>query len=86
MKESRKARAYAIVFLYRVGRLPYRRAKKELNDLGMPDLGIAGTCPSIDALHAHSVEELKRIIHLHVNNDITDIECNRPLRFANAGP
>ncbi|WP_448205396.1 hypothetical protein [Azospirillum sp. sgz302134] len=64
--ESPKARAFAIVFAYRMNLIPYARAVRELVALGMPELAGKGSCPVVETLHATSLEALRRNIRAYV--------------------
>ncbi|PWC83348.1 hypothetical protein TSO5_29670 [Azospirillum sp. TSO5] len=84
-EESPRARAYAIVFLYRVQKISFLRAIRELVALGMPELSGKGSCPVVDALYAHSLDALRRIIRENVPEPRPQLpDTSKLLRLARA--
>lgn len=84
-EENPRARAYAIVFLYRVQKITFLRAIRELAALGMPELSRKGSCPVVDALYAHSLDALRRIILDYVPEPQPRVpDTSRLLRLAKA--
>ncbi|MBB3267730.1 hypothetical protein FHW79_005395 [Azospirillum sp. OGB3] len=84
-EENPRARAYAIVFLYRMHRISFLRAMRELAALGMPELSGKGSCPVVDALYAHSLDALRRIIREYVPERKPQLpDTSKLLRLAKA--
>lgn len=74
-KEDPCSRAYALVFLHRLGLVNYTRGRKGLIEVGIPESLVDS------ALYAPTVRHLRMIVKGHVNPLMpVGLDC-RPLRM-----